>query len=64
MNDFDKEIKQVITKEVELSEDFKSSVKNTIEKCFQNSKTSRKRLVKKNTVEHRFFNVIKKIITI
>ena len=63
MNDLDKEIKKVITKEITLSEDFKSNVRNTIEDCLQNSKTIRKRLAKKNTVEHRFFYVIKKIIT-
>ena len=63
MNDLDKEIKKVITKEITLSEDFKSSVRNTIEDCFQNSKTTRKRLANQNTVEHKIFNVIKKIIT-
>ena len=60
MNDFDKEIKKVITKEVELSDDFKNSIRNTIE-TIQNSETSRKR--KKNKVGNRFVSIIKKMIT-
>lgn len=60
MNDFDKQIKKVMTKEVEVSEDFKNVVRSTIEKI-QNSETSRKR--NKNNIGHRFFSVIKKMIT-
>ena len=58
MNDFDKEIKKVMTKEIELSETFKSGVRETIEKI-QNSKTSKKQ----KNIGNRFINVIKKIIT-
>ena len=60
MNDFDKEIKKVFTKEVELSDDFKNSVRSTIE-SIQNSETSRKR--KKNKIGNRFIDIIKKMIT-
>ena len=57
MNDFDKEIKKAMTKEIELSEDFKNGVRNTIEKI-QNSETRKSRYT-----GLRFFSVIKKIIT-
>lgn len=57
MNDFDKEIKKVITKEIELSEDFKNGVRSTIDKI-QNSETRKSR-----NKGHRLFSVIKKIIT-
>ena len=60
MNDFDKEIKKVMTKEIELSETFKSGVRETIEKI-QNSETGKKR--NKNNAGYRFVNAIKKIIT-
>ena len=60
MNDFDKEIKKVFTKEVQLSDDFKSSVRSTIQ-TIQNSETSRKR--KKNKRGNRFVDIIKKMIT-
>ena len=60
MNDFDKEIKKVITKEVELSDDFKNSIRTTIE-TIQNSDASRKR--KKNKIGNRFVDIIKKMIT-
>ena len=60
MNDLDKEIKKVITKEVELSDDFKNSIRSTIE-TIQNSETSKKR--KKNKIGNRFVDIIKKMIT-
>ena len=49
MNDFDKEIKKVFTKEVQLSDDFKSSVRSTIQ-TIQNSETSRKRKKNKSVI--------------
>lgn len=60
MNDFDKEIKKVFTKEVELSDDFKNSIRSTIE-TIQNSETSKKR--KKNKAGNRIVDIIKKMIT-
>lgn len=60
MNDFDKKIKKIVTKEIELPEDFKSSVRSTIEKI-QNSETSKKQ--NNNKVGHKFFKLLKKIIT-
>lgn len=54
MNDFDKEIKKAMTKEIELSEDFKNGIRNTIDKI---------QTRKSRYTGHRFLSVIKKIIT-
>ena len=51
MNDFDKEIKKIMKKEVNLSEDFKDSIRETINNCTHNPKK-----------EHTLINLIKKII--
>ena len=55
MNDFDKEIKKVMTKEIELSEDFKNGIRSTIDKI----QTRRSR----NT-GYRFFSVLRFIFSI
>ena len=51
MNDFDKEIKKIMKKEVNLSEDFKDSIRETINNCTHKPKK-----------EHTLINLIKKIV--
>lgn len=57
MNDFDKKIQEIMKKDIELTENFKNSVMETIE-TLQKSEISKKQ----NKTRHRFFKYIKKII--